>query len=461
MSHAKQNTQAKGPSKPAGKKPALAKTKRKPPPSPEAKRVTAMKTQVETTLNEVYRKGGDRDDPATVLADLLFDRAELHRLAGELAAEAEDLSENRNIANQERLIAQATGRLQDRLRPAREVAAKLKRVEQRARNDFGITVGTDLLTTTPWASVLAEVAKPKPAPKADGSESADSRLADIDRALTAVKERLDTVGSILGAINRRPNATPIRTIPATLHTVMTRSDLRAEKRVPDIFDRLKIMELAVVHEPDPARLHALLLDADSPKDIPELLKVSKGVDADLAAVLSACRYMPDTAGWTGQTIVAAKLLKTIVDSKRKAAFFLTGNGGQRLGDLRDAGSEGAPVWAGATVTGVQVGPPNQTTLTVDDIIAAAMPLHQVVQNQPGGVVGDRYVGGAGFVNIGVQKGMILPKYDNATKSSITYREYDIRPFSPTEDRGPERVVVGSDGTRYYTPDHYQTFGKLI
>lgn len=51
----------------------------------------------------------------------------------------------------------------------------------------------------------------------------------------------------------------------------------------------------------------------------------------------------------------------------------------------------------------------------------------------------------------------LPTKDKDGKP-ITYREYDINP-TPQHgaNRGEERMVIGSDGSAYYTNDHYTTF----
>jgi guanyl-specific ribonuclease Sa len=51
--------------------------------------------------------------------------------------------------------------------------------------------------------------------------------------------------------------------------------------------------------------------------------------------------------------------------------------------------------------------------------------------------------------------MILPRKD-ASGNPITYREYDIHPYTPGVNRGPERIVIGG-GRRYYTSDHYRSF----
>jgi len=43
---------------------------------------------------------------------------------------------------------------------------------------------------------------------------------------------------------------------------------------------------------------------------------------------------------------------------------------------------------------------------------------------------------------------------------VTYKEYDINPKIPGKNRGAERIVIGSDGSVWYTSDHYVTFTRL-
>jgi len=40
---------------------------------------------------------------------------------------------------------------------------------------------------------------------------------------------------------------------------------------------------------------------------------------------------------------------------------------------------------------------------------------------------------------------------------ITYREWDVSPYVKGVDRGAERIVTGSEGSAYYTSDHYESF----
>ena len=68
-------------------------------------------------------------------------------------------------------------------------------------------------------------------------------------------------------------------------------------------------------------------------------------------------------------------------------------------------------------------------------------------------------GGRQFRNDGRGGGQQLPQQD-ASGNSIQYREWDVNPKAPGVNRGAERLVTGSDGSAYYTSDHYQTFTKI-
>ncbi|MCM2249979.1 MAG: hypothetical protein NDI58_05365 [Geothrix sp.] len=51
---------------------------------------------------------------------------------------------------------------------------------------------------------------------------------------------------------------------------------------------------------------------------------------------------------------------------------------------------------------------------------------------------------------------LLPRYNDRRKR-IEYREWDVHPRAEGRTRGAERLVTGSDGRAWYTPDHYRTF----
>jgi RHS repeat-associated protein len=68
-------------------------------------------------------------------------------------------------------------------------------------------------------------------------------------------------------------------------------------------------------------------------------------------------------------------------------------------------------------------------------------------------------GGRQFMNDGRNGGELLPRTD-ANGNQITYREWDIHARQPGVSRGAERIVTGSDGSAWYTDDHYTTFIRI-
>src|SRR6516162_4128661 len=112
-------------------------------------------------------------------------------------------------------------------------------------------------------------------------------------------------------------------------------------------------------------------------------------------------------------------------------------------DLERFLANGNPIWEGTT------GPaPAEATAAAD--YAAAN----------GGAAQPGYAGNRAYGNNGLTTNdMILPRKDGIG-NPITYKEYDIHPRTPGVNRGAERVVIGSDGRRYYTSDHYRSFTQF-
>ena len=67
-----------------------------------------------------------------------------------------------------------------------------------------------------------------------------------------------------------------------------------------------------------------------------------------------------------------------------------------------------------------------------------------------------YLGGGEYRNSGRRGEQLLPRVDREG-DPIAYRTWDIHPSGPGRGRGAERLVTGSDGSAYYTPDDYRTF----
>lgn len=70
-----------------------------------------------------------------------------------------------------------------------------------------------------------------------------------------------------------------------------------------------------------------------------------------------------------------------------------------------------------------------------------------------------YKGGKPFLNDGRGGGQVLPRLDSKG-SPVSYQEFDVNPFQQGVNRGAERIVKGSDGSAYFTSDHYKTFIKI-
>lgn len=96
---------------------------------------------------------------------------------------------------------------------------------------------------------------------------------------------------------------------------------------------------------------------------------------------------------------------------------------------------------------------NGSAKSLDDIISNAV-------NPP---QDGKYAGSNGFGNFGGIDG-ITGKINMFLPKGVTYKEYDltlaVKSSGGTFNRGQRRMVVGSDGSRYYTSDHYHTFIKF-
>ena len=67
----------------------------------------------------------------------------------------------------------------------------------------------------------------------------------------------------------------------------------------------------------------------------------------------------------------------------------------------------------------------------------------------------QYVGGRTFDNTAANDSSRLPY-----SAGQTYQEWDIRPAVVNVGRGGERIVTSSDGSKYYTNNHYQDFTEF-
>lgn len=65
-----------------------------------------------------------------------------------------------------------------------------------------------------------------------------------------------------------------------------------------------------------------------------------------------------------------------------------------------------------------------------------------------------YKGGRIYKNIPLEEGaQKLP-------DGVNYKEYDVNPYVKGKNRGAERIVIGNDGSVWYTNDHYFSFTQI-
>ncbi|MQY24289.1 ribonuclease domain-containing protein [Nocardia macrotermitis] len=100
----------------------------------------------------------------------------------------------------------------------------------------------------------------------------------------------------------------------------------------------------------------------------------------------------------------------------------------------------------APVTSRAAGVPEHAYQTLVEIDAGRWPGSA---NAPGTKGGDQWMNRAGT----------LAKTDSSGKA-ITYKEWDVNPKKRGQTRDAERIVTGSDGSAYYTGDHYKTFTRM-
>ncbi|NEW41154.1 ribonuclease [Nocardia cyriacigeorgica] len=100
----------------------------------------------------------------------------------------------------------------------------------------------------------------------------------------------------------------------------------------------------------------------------------------------------------------------------------------------------------APVASKAPGVPDRAYTTLGEIDAGRWPGSA---NSPGTKGGDRFY----------NRGGDLPAKDSDGKA-ITYQEWDVNPKQPGRSRDAERIVTGSDGSAWYTGDHYETFTRM-
>ena len=165
--------------------------------------------------------------------------------------------------------------------------------------------------------------------------------------------------------------------------------------------------------------------------------------------------------WQGGANLAGGVLNTVTLGHAKAILGALGQGG-KVNDCSGAFKAGE---VAGMVPGLFDGGDEalaaDTALSVAEEEATAIPaeaestLQAIDQGEwpPPGTKG-----GGGFANDGRGGGEVLPQ-TSTDGSQITYREWDVNPAG-SGGRDGVRIVTGSDGSAYYTSNHYQTFTRM-
>ncbi|MET9210957.1 MULTISPECIES: ribonuclease domain-containing protein [unclassified Nocardia] len=129
---------------------------------------------------------------------------------------------------------------------------------------------------------------------------------------------------------------------------------------------------------------------------------------------------------------------TAATSTRAAAGITTTKAAPKPGPPAGSASA-APVTKAAGV-------PDRAYVTLVEIDAGRWPDSA---NAPGTKGGEQWM----------NRGTKLPPKDSAGKA-VVYQEWDVNPKQRNRGRDAERIVTGSDGTAWYTGDHYETFTRM-
>ncbi|WP_442941641.1 ribonuclease domain-containing protein [Nocardia sp. NBC_00416] len=160
----------------------------------------------------------------------------------------------------------------------------------------------------------------------------------------------------------------------------------------------------------------------------KVLKILSAVGAVVVAIVIA--LLSTQGGEDGSAAVAAPVSGTAVTSTT-----ITGKPAPGRTTATDA-----PVVS--KVSGV----PDRAYTTLAEIDAGRWPDSA---NAPGT---------KGGITFGNREGR-LPAADGSGKT-IRYQEWDVNPKKQGQSRDAERIVTGSDGSAWYTGDHYDTFTRM-
>ncbi|WP_278265031.1 ribonuclease domain-containing protein [Nocardia sp. AG03] len=137
----------------------------------------------------------------------------------------------------------------------------------------------------------------------------------------------------------------------------------------------------------------------------------------------------------------------------------------KAGDNGTTTASSTSVVAGATTTAPKPGPPatkpgGSSAAPVSKVAgvpdrAYATLVEIDAGRWPGSANAVGTKGGEQWMNRGTK----LPPKDSAG-APVTYQEWDVNPKQRNRSRDAERIVTGSDGSAWYTGDHYETFTRM-
>lgn len=279
-----------------------------------------------------------------------------------------------------------------------------------------------------WGNFVTEAKKPSRDLK-KCRDKIEEIAAEVDRKTPVTDAALDAL---------------IKAEPANKATTQKQLDKQRNSLLTKMGDgdSKRLARKCLEQEAHVSHLLGVLAQADDPQRVPTLLaraRVDKTSSEQLATILA--KAGKDTGK-------VSSLFAKVAATHKPLHYFVLGEGGQ----LPDTLMAALPnVWAGAQCPEPAYQPPGTT---FDMIASEAVPKVGTSGPAPGGYAGNRAYG-----NRGLPPDQLLPTRSVAG-GDIAYTEFDIKPWRPHVDRGGERVVRGSDGRRYYTADHYQTFKEI-
>lgn len=173
-------------------------------------------------------------------------------------------------------------------------------------------------------------------------------------------------------------------------------------------------------------------------------KLIMSVLALLAAVLAGVLGFENFGGTSDASSASVSATATSSGSASASAGSGSGSGAASAGSGESFAATPAETVAPRGVVPVPI--PQQAFTTLKEIDNGGWPDSANAPGTKGGITWQN-------------RGGDLPKAD-ASGARITYQEWDVNPKKRGESRDAERIVTGSDGSAWYTGDHYTSFIRI-